>query len=89
MRSSFKKTIAILLAAVLAFSVMTVGVVGASAADDGLEVTVSSTVPELFPTSTQYVDRDAETLTVTYWFNFQDYMMVNNQWLLTYDPSIL
>ena len=89
MRSSFKKSIAILLAAVLAFSVMTVGVVGASAADSGLEVTVSSTVPELFPTSTQHVDRDAETLTVTYWFNFQDYMMVNNQWLLTYNPSIL
>ena len=89
MRSSFKKTIAILLAVVLAFSVMTVGVVGASAEDGKLQVTVSSSVPKFFPTSTQYVDRDAETLTVTYWFYIEEYYMVNNQWQLTYDPLVL
>ena len=89
MRSSFKKTIAILLAVVLAFSVMTVGVVGASAEDGKLQVTVSSSVPKFFPTSTQYVDQKADKLTVTYWFNLEDYSMVNNQWQLTYDPSVL
>ena len=89
MRSSFKKTIAILLAVVLAFSVMTVGVVGVSAADGEMKVTVSSTVPEFFPPSTQYVDQKADKLTVTYWFNLEDYFMVNNQWQLTYDPLVL
>ena len=89
MRSSFKKTIAILLSVILAFSVMTVGVVGASAEDGKLQVTVSSSVPDLFPTTTQSVDSSAGKLTVTYWFNIQDYFMVNNQWQLTYDPLVL
>lgn len=89
MRRSFKKTIAILLAVVLAFSVMTVGVVGVSAADGEMKVTVSSTVPEFFPPSTQNVDQKADKLTVTYWFNLEDYFMVNNQWQLTYDPLVL
>ncbi len=89
MRRTIKKTMAILLAAVLAFSVLTVGVVSASAEDTNMAVTVSSSVPEFFPTSTLNVDRTAGKMTVTYWFNFQDYMMVNNQWQLSYDPNVL
>ncbi len=89
MRRTIKKTMAILLAAVLAFSVLTVGVVSVSAEDTGMAVTVKSSVPEFFPTSTLSVDRTAEKLTVTYWFNLQDYFMVNNQWALSYDPNVL
>lgn len=89
MRSSFNKTIAILLAVILAFSVLTVGVVSASAATDGMLVNVGSSVPSFLPSSSQYVDGSEGKLTVTYWINLQDYDMVNNQWYLSYDPTVL
>ena len=50
-----------------------------------LTVTAKS---NFFPTYTQTFDKDTDTITVTYYIK-SDKSMENNQWVLTYDPSML
>ena len=50
-----------------------------------LTVTAKS---NFFPTYTQTFDKDTDTITITYYIK-SDKSMENNQWVLTYDPSIL
>lgn len=52
---------------------------------DKLTVTAKS---NFFPTYTQTFDENTDTVTVTYYIK-SDKSMENNQWVLTYDPSIL
>ena len=54
-------------------------------AEEGLNVKATS---NYFPEFTQHFDASTDTVTVTYFINSEK-RMLNSQWKLTYDPSVL
>lgn len=90
MKLKFKKSVSAVLAMVMVLASVCVFGTGVSAAEkDKFSVTVTSNIDELFPKSTAAFDASTEKVTVTYWFNLQNYDMVNSQWILTYDKTAL
>ena len=57
----------------------------AAPAEEGLNVKATS---NYFPEFTQHFDASTDTVTVTYFINSEK-RMLNSQWKLTYDPSVL
>ena len=89
----FKKALSLLLALMLVVASFSVAMISVAATGDGaaLSITVTS---NLFPTHTasftqQELDDMNGTVTVTYGIESKDWRMVNADWLLTYDGTVL
>ena len=84
-----KKCISILMSLILALSSVALFATSASAVEESLTVNATSNITQLFPGSSMKISPDAEKVTVTYWYNVQDYALLNCEFVLKYDKEYL
>ena len=88
-----KKIISLVLAMMLMITMVTIGMVGASAAESSVQtgaqpyLTLNAT-SNYFPATTSYYDETTNEVTVTYSFQSSK-RVLNYQWYLTYDADVL